>query len=60
MSTPDLATAGLSLTLDDVSTIIGIATGLATVVLNAIFTYRRDRREQRETEAKLARPREPS
>lgn len=51
---------GLSLTLGQVSTIVGIVTALATVVMNGIFTYRRDRREQRESEAKLARLREPS
>lgn len=55
-----ITTVGLSLTLGEVSTIVGIVTALATVVLNGIFTYRRDRREQRESEAKLARLREPS
>jgi uncharacterized membrane protein (DUF485 family) len=43
-----------SLTLTQWGIIVGIFTALATFVLNAIYMRRRDQREQRETEATLA------
>lgn len=44
-----------SLTLTDVGIIVGIATALLTFVVNAIYTYRKDKREQMATDAALAR-----
>lgn len=55
-----MASVGMSLTLSDVSTAVGIAVAVLTFVVNGIFAYRRDRREQRESDAKLARRTEPS
>lgn len=43
-----------SLTLTQWGIIVGIATALATFVLNAFYLHRRDLREQRETDATLA------
>ena len=42
-----------SLTLTDIGVIIGIATALLTFGLNAIYMYRKDRREQIESAAAL-------
>lgn len=42
-----------SLTLTDIGVIVGIWTAVATFVVNAIYMYRRDRREQRESIARL-------
>ncbi|MCA1857462.1 phage holin family protein [Massilia oculi] len=60
LSAPELgsyaggATAiGASLTLTEIGVIVGIITALLTFAINAIYTYRRDRREQRETDARL-------
>lgn len=44
-----------SLTFTQWGIIVGIITALATFFLNALYMHRRDRREQRETEATLAR-----
>ena len=44
---------GASLTLTDIGILVGIVTALLTFVLNAVYTYRRDQREQRESEARL-------
>lgn len=55
-----MASVGMSLTLSDVSTAVGIVVAVLTFVVNGIFAYRRDRREQRESEARLARRTEPS
>lgn len=44
---------GASLTLTDIGIIVGIITALLTFGLNAVYTYRRDQREQRESEARL-------
>jgi len=49
-----MASIGASLTLADVGTAVGIATAVLTCVTNTVYTYRRDRREQRECEARLA------
>lgn len=42
-----------SLTLTEWGVIIGIATALLTFALNAVYMYRKDRRDERETNAKL-------
>ena len=42
-----------SLTLTEWGVIIGIATALLTFGLNAVYMYRKDKREQRESEAAL-------
>ncbi|GAB3416599.1 phage holin family protein [Massilia agilis] len=44
---------GASLTLTDWGVLIGIATALMTFALNAIYAYRKDRREQRESDARM-------
>ena len=50
-----MASIGASLTLTDVGAAVGIAVAVLGFLANTIFTYRRDRREQRESDAKLAR-----
>lgn len=45
---------GSSLTLTEIGVIVGIVTALLTFGLNAIYMYRKDKREQRETAARLA------
>ncbi|WP_353191424.1 holin [Pandoraea pnomenusa] len=42
-----------SLTLTDIGVIVGIMTAVATFVVNAIYMFRRDQREQRESVARL-------
>lgn len=42
-----------SLTLTEIGIVVGIATALLTFVLNLVYTYRKDRREQIELEARL-------
>ena len=49
------STIGASLTLTDIGAIVGIAIAVLGFLVNTIVTYRRDRREQRESDAKLAR-----
>ncbi|MEM5371373.1 holin [Paraburkholderia azotifigens] len=44
---------GSSLTLTDVGVIVGIATAVLTFGLNAYFMWRKDSREQRESDARL-------
>lgn len=44
-----------SLTLTEWGVIIGIATALLTFALNAVYMYRKDRRDELETNAKLKR-----
>lgn len=48
-------TIGASLTLTEIGVIVGIATALLTFLANAVYMYRKDRREQRESDAALAR-----
>lgn len=48
----DLAT---SLTLSDLGILVGILTGLLGALVNLIYTWRKDRREQRESDAAWAR-----
>lgn len=46
---------GASLTLTDIGVIVGIVTALLTFVVNVVYVYRKDRREQRESQAALSR-----
>jgi protein-L-isoaspartate O-methyltransferase len=55
-----MASIGASLTLADVGTAVGIATAVLTCLTNTVYTYRRDRREQRECDARLAQLERPS
>lgn len=48
-----VASIGASLTLTEIGVIVGIFTALATFAVNMYFAYRRDQREQMETEARL-------
>lgn len=56
-----IAAIGASLTLTQVGVIVGIATALLTFIMNAIYAYRKDKREQtaadltrREMETRIA------
>ena len=44
---------GASLTLTDIGVIVGIATAVLTFSLNAYFMWRKDQREQRESDERL-------
>lgn len=44
-----------TLTLADLSVMVGILTTVLTLVMNLVYTYRKDRREQRESDAAVAR-----
>jgi preprotein translocase subunit SecG len=44
---------GAGLTLERVGVVVGILTALLTFGLNAIYMYRKDRREQVESSARL-------
>lgn len=44
---------GSALTLTEIGVVVGIATALLTFVLNAVYMYRKDRREKAESEARL-------
>lgn len=44
---------GASLTLTEIGVIVGIITALLTFGINAVYMYRKDQREQRETDARL-------
>lgn len=46
---------GASLTLTQWGVAAGIVTALLTFALNALYVYRKDRREQRESDARMAR-----
>jgi len=50
-----MASIGLSMSLTDVGAAVGIVIAILSFFANTIFTYRRDRREQRESDEKLAR-----
>ena len=50
-----MASIGASLTLTDVGALVGIAIAVLGFLANMFFTYRRDRREQRESDARVAR-----
>lgn len=47
------ASIGASLTLTQIGVIVGIITALLTFGLNAYYMHRRDKREQRESDARL-------
>ncbi|MGF6274682.1 hypothetical protein ABIB38_003065 [Massilia sp. UYP11] len=55
-----LVGAGLAapLTLSDLGILVGILTGLLGALVNLVYTWRKDRREQRESDAAWARRRE--
>jgi len=44
-----------SFTLADAALLAGILTGLLSALVNLVYTWRKDRREQRESDAALAR-----
>jgi len=50
-----MASIGASLTLTDLGAAVGIAVAVLGFLANMIVTYRRDRREQRESDARVAR-----
>ncbi|MDA0560313.1 HP1 family phage holin [Burkholderia pseudomallei] len=47
------AAVGASLSLNDIGVIVGLATALLTFAINAAYVYRKDRREERESNARL-------
>jgi uncharacterized membrane protein (DUF485 family) len=49
-----VASVAASLTLTEVGVIIGIVTALLTFAVNAVYMYRKDKREQRESDAAMA------
>jgi hypothetical protein len=49
-----MTSIGASLTLTEFGVLVGIVTAMLTFIINAIYVYRRDRREQRESDAALA------
>jgi isoprenylcysteine carboxyl methyltransferase (ICMT) family protein YpbQ len=49
-----IVSVAASLTLTQAGVIVGIVTALLTFVFNAVFMYRRDRREERALEMQLA------
>nr|WP_186058860.1 HP1 family phage holin [Burkholderia gladioli] len=44
---------GAGLSLDKAAVVVGIVTAILTMVINAIYVYRKDRREERESIARL-------
>lgn len=52
------AELGAALTLADIGALVGILTGLLSALVNVLYTWRKDRREQRESDAAWARRRE--
>lgn len=48
----DLAT---SLTLSDLAILVGMLTGVLGALVNLVYTWRKDRREQRDSDAAWAR-----
>ena len=55
-----LMSIGASLTLADVGSAVGIATAVLTCLTNTVYTVRRDRREQKESDARVAQMERPS
>jgi energy-converting hydrogenase Eha subunit A len=53
----DANLAGLagSLTLADIGALVGIISALLSAMINLVYTWRKDRREQRESDAAWAR-----
>lgn len=54
-----MASIGAAFSLTNLGAAVGIATALLTCLTNTLYTWRRDRREQRESDARLARMNEP-
>jgi hypothetical protein len=50
-----MASIGAAFSMTNVGAAVGIATALLTCLTNTLYTWRRDRREQRESDARLAR-----
>jgi len=50
-----LASIGASVTMERVGVIVGIATALLTCAVNVAYMFQKNRREQRESDANLAR-----
>jgi len=48
-----VSSIGAALTFTDIGVIVGIITALLTCAANVIYMARRDRREQRESDARL-------
>jgi hypothetical protein len=48
-----ITSIGASLTLERVGVIVGIFTALVTCAINALYMFRKDRREERELDAQL-------
>jgi len=44
-----------SLTLSDLGILVGMATGVLGALVNLVYTWRKDRREQRDSDAAWAR-----
>jgi uncharacterized membrane protein (DUF485 family) len=55
-----IASIGASLTLTDVGVIVGIVTALLTFVINAVYIYRKDKRDQVELKATIEKVKEDS
>lgn len=58
-----LSSIAASLTLTQIGAVVGISTALLTLAINVVYVYRKDRREeqreareQRESDAALAKP----
>lgn len=49
------ADLGASLTLSDLGILVGMLTGVLGALVNVVYTWRKDRREQRESDAAWAR-----
>lgn len=49
------ATLAQSFTLSDLAVLVGMLTALLGALVNLIYTWRKDRREQRESDAALIR-----
>ncbi len=51
----NLAVVGTALTLADIGSLVGIVSALLSAMINLVYTWRKDRREQRESDAAWAR-----
>ena len=51
----NLAGVGTALTLADIGALVGIVSALLSAMINLVYTWRKDRREQRESDAAWAR-----
>lgn len=48
-----VTSVGASLTMTELGVMVGIVTAILTFIVNLVFTYRKDRREERESDARL-------